>query len=128
MKMTLVGLEDAQKQLERIARMTKAIGDWQGTVGSRAPYAYGMETGSHRVSGKLARRAGGAGFLRGAVDQVLSQADADIAEGMKKVTAPGPWVIRRLARWARRLARSDVPRQTGRLRRTIRADVRKGGL
>src|SRR5690349_9467217 len=126
MKMTLVGLDDAVKQMERIARMTKAIGDWQGTVGSRAPYAYGIEIGSHRVSGKLARRAGGAGYLRGAVDEVMGQADADIAEGMKKVTAPGPWVIRRLARWARRVARVDVPRTSGRLRRTIRADVRKG--
>ena len=127
MKMTLRGLDDAQKQLERIERMVKAMGNWRGYVGSRAPYAFGQEEGYHRVSGKLARRTGGAKYLRQSVDEVLGQADADIAEGMNKVTAPGPWVIRRLARWARRRARQYVPRQRGRLRRTIRVDIRKGG-
>jgi len=126
MKMTLRGLDDAVKQMERIERMIKAMGNWRGYVGSRMPYAYGIETGRHRVSGKLARRAGGALYLQSAVDSVMSQADADISEGMRRVTSPGPWVIRRLARWSRRLARLNVPREKGRLRRTIRADIRKG--
>lgn len=126
MKMTLQGMDNAQKQLERIERMTAALGKWKAFVGSRMPYAYGIEMGQHRVSGKLARRAGGAHFLEGAVNEVMSNADADISEGLTKVTAPGPWVLRRLGKWARRLARLNVPRERGRLRRSIRVDVRRG--
>jgi hypothetical protein len=126
MKITLQGMEDAQKQMERIARGTAAMGDYKAFVGSRMPYAFGIERGTHRVSGKLARRAGGARYLQSAVDEVMSDADHDISEGLTKVTAPGRWVLKRIGLWARRLARANVPRQKGRLRRSIRAEVRKG--
>src|SRR3990172_3973874 len=86
----------------------------------------GQEFGRHRVSGRLARRSGGAQYLTGAINIVLGDADRDLAEGLNKVTAPGRWVIKRLALWARRVARLNVPRKTGKLRRSIRVDVRKG--
>lgn len=124
MKVTLQGLDDAQKQLERILRATKSLAAHEAIIASRLPYAYGQEEGRHRVSGRLARRAGGARYMQGAVNQVLAGADADLSEGLNKVTAPGLWVLRRLARWARRLARVDVPRGSGKLRRSIRAEVR----
>jgi hypothetical protein len=126
MKITLQGMEDAQKQLERIARATAAMGQYKAYVGSRMPYAYGIERGQHRKSGKLARRAGGAFYLQSAVEEVLSDADHDISAGLTKVTAPGRWVLKRIALWARRLARVNVPREKGKLRRSIRAEVRKG--
>lgn len=110
LRITLNGMEDAQKQMQRIERGTKAMGRYTGEVGSKLPYAYGVEYGRHRKSGKLARRAGGAFYITHAIETVLSDADADLAEGLDKVTAPGPWVIRRLALWSRRLARANAPR------------------
>jgi hypothetical protein len=121
---TLVGMEDAQKQLDRIVTGIEKLSGMEAIVGSRRPYAFGIEEGYHEVSGTLARRVGGAQYLQGAVNTVLSGADSDLSAGLTKVTAPGPWVLRRLARWARRLARADVPRVSGTLRRSIIADVR----
>ncbi|NJN53285.1 MAG: hypothetical protein HC804_00130 [Anaerolineae bacterium] len=131
MKIVLQGLDDVEKQLERVQRGTKAMGNYQGQVGSRLPYAWGMEFGRHRVSGKMARRAGGVQYITRAVETVLSGADHDISEGLNKVTAPGPWVIRRLALWARRLARANAPKgpktksHSYRLRRSINYRVTK---
>ena len=124
--MTLKGMDDAEKQMARIERATRSMGQYKGYIGSRLPYAWGQEFGRHRVSGKLARRSGGAQYLTGAINIVLGDADRDLAEGLNKVTAPGRWVIKRLALWARRVARLNVPRKTGKLRRSIRVDVRKG--
>lgn len=132
LRITLNGMEDAEKQMKRIERGTKLMGNYVGEVGSKLPYAYGIEYGRHRKSGKLARKAGGAMYITRAINTVLSGADHDISEGLDKVTAPGPWVIRRLALWARRLARIYAP--TGpkkkshgyRLRRSINYRVVKG--
>jgi len=110
LRITLNGMDDAKKQMDRIERGTKTMGRYVGEVGSKLPYAYGIEYGRHRKSGKLARRAGGAQYITRAVDTVVNGMDADISEGLNKVTAPGAWVIRRLALWARRLARQNAPR------------------
>lgn len=131
MKVVLKGLDDADKQMARIERGLKALQNYTGIVGSKLPYAYGIEFGRHRVSGKLARRAGGAFYIRRAIDTVLSDADRDLSEGLNKVTAPGIWVVRRLALWARRLARKAAPRgprkkrRSYRLRRSIIYQVRR---
>lgn len=126
----LVGMEDAEKQMARIERGLKALQDYSGIVQSRLPYAWGIEFGHHRVSGKLARKAGGSFYIRRAIDTVLSGADRDLSEGLDKVTAPGVWVVRRLALWARRLARQNAPRggtksRSYRLWRSIKHEVRK---
>lgn len=110
MKITLNGMEDAQKQMERIERGTKAMDKYRAEVGSKLPYAWGIEYGRHRVSGKLARKSGGTQYITKAITTVLSDADRDISEGLNKVTAPGTWVLRRLGLWARRLARANAPR------------------
>jgi hypothetical protein len=139
LKITLQGMENAEAQLRRIERGSKRMAEYQGRVFSRAPQAWGMEFGRHRVSGKLARRAGGVYYLSRAVQTIESSGEVDLAEGLTKVTAPGPWVLRRLGRWARRLGRLNAPRGTARpqkradgkrrkrLRQTIHADVRKRG-
>lgn len=121
---TLKGMEDAQKQLERIKRGSAGMAKWRGFVYSRRPYAWGIEHGTHRVSGKTARRVGGAQYMNEAVSTVLSGADQDLSSGLSKVTAPGRWVIKRLALWGRRLSRANVPTDTGKLRRSIKAEVR----
>jgi hypothetical protein len=131
MKINLKGMEDAEKQMARIERGTAAMGRYEASIGSRLPWAWGIEYGRHRVSGKLARRKGGAMYITRAVNTVLSDADRDISEGLDKVTAPGAWVLRRLGLWARRLARLNVPRgpkkkkSSYRLYRSINYQVRK---
>jgi len=130
MNITLKGLDDAEKQIMRIERGLKALQNYTGVIYSRLPYAWGIEFGRHRVSGKLARRAGGSFYIRRAIDTVLSGADHDLSEGLNKVTAPGVWVVRRLALWARRLARKNAPRggkKRGKYRlwRSIQYEVRK---
>ncbi len=95
-------------------------------IGSRLPYAFGIEEGFRRKTGRLARRAGGVYYLNRALTEVLMDADRDIGEGLSRVTAPGAWVILRLARWVRRLARSYAPvgeesydKHPGKLRRSV---------
>lgn len=107
----LRGMDDAVKQMERIKRGSKAMARYTAVVYSRLPYAWGQEFGSHRVSGKLARKSGGAHYITGSIETVLSGADSDLSEGLNKVTAPGTWVLKRLALWARRLARENAPRK-----------------
>lgn len=130
MSITLQGMDDAEKQVERIERGLAALQNYEGHVFSKLPYAYGIEFGRHRKSGKLARAAGGAAYIRQAIDTVLSGADHDLSEGLNKVTAPGIWMIRRLALWARRLARKNAPRgpkkaRSYRLYKSIQYQVRK---
>lgn len=128
---TLKGLDDAERQMTRIEKGLAALANYEGVVYSRLPYAYGAEYGRHKKSGKLARRAGGSFYIRRAVDTVLSGADHDLSEGLNKVTAPGVWVVRRLALWARRLAKANAPRggkkkgRSYRLNRSIKYEVRK---
>lgn len=125
MQIQLKGMDDAQKQMERIERATKSLGNHVGVVYSRMPYAWGQHFGRHRVSGKIARRAGPSLYIQDAVNAVMQSADHDLSEGLNKVTAPGKWVLKRLALWVRRLARVNVPRKSGKLRRSIKAKVRK---
>ncbi len=131
MRITLRGMEDAQKQMVRIERGLRAVQNYVAVVGSRLPYAYGIEFGRHRVSGRLARKAGGSFYIRRAANEVLSDADRDLSEGLNKVTAPGIWVVRRLGLWARRLARKNAPRgprqksHSYRLKRSIGYEVRR---
>lgn len=119
MRLKVTGTGEAKAQLAKIEEKCKDMARWHAFVGSRQPYAYGQEFGAHRVSGRLARRAGGAFYLRRAVDTVMGSADHDITEGMSRVRYPGVWVLRRLALWARRIARLNAPRERGRLRRSI---------
>jgi hypothetical protein len=133
MQITLNGMEDADKQMARIERGLAALKNYNSYVYSKLPYAHGIHEGRHRVSGKLARRAGGSFYIRRAVDDVLSNADRDLSEGLTKVTAPGVWVVRRLALWSRRLARQYAPRgpqkksggRNYRLWRSIKHEVRR---
>lgn len=108
-EINLNGMEDVEKQMARIERGLAQLQNVDAYVGSNLPYAYGIHEGHHR-RGKLARRAGGSFYIRRAVNEVLSGADADLSEGLNKVTAPGTWVIRRMGLWVRRKARANAPR------------------
>lgn len=131
MRISVKGLKSVEAQMRRIARGVKAMSSNKAVVFSRLPYAYGAEYGRHR-RGKLARRFGGAFYMRGAIDEVLASADHDLSTGLNKVSAPGVWVLRRLGFWTRRVARKKAPRRRRgqkkshnyRLYRSIRSEVR----
>jgi hypothetical protein len=128
---SLAGMDDVEAQMKRIERGLAALQNYEATIFSGLPYAYGIHEGRHRVSGKLARRAGGTRYLSQAANEVMSGADSDLSAGLTKVTAPGVWVVRRLGLWARRRARAIAPRggakggRNYRLWRSIQYKVRQ---
>lgn len=124
-RIVLKGVTESAAWLRRYQRGLERLRGQTAYVYSRLPYAWGIEHGRHRKSGKLARRAGGSFYLRRAVATVQASARADISEGLARVQAPGPWILRRLARWVRRLARQNAPRRRGRLRRSIQIELRE---
>lgn len=127
--MTLKGMKNARLQMARIERGVRLLGENEAIIYSNLPYAYGQETGRHRKGG-LARRSGGARYMRQAADSVASSGEADIAKGLSRVTAPGLWVLRRLGAQARRQARKNAPKsgirgKKYRLWKSIKSQVRK---
>lgn len=128
MELRIKGMDDALKQLGRVERGLEKLEDQRTLLGSRLPYAYGLHEGVHRVSGETARKAGGVHYLTSAVDAVMNDANRDISEGLNKVTAPGPWILKRLALWARRLAKLRLRphRLSGALSRSLRILNGKG--
>ncbi len=126
MYINVIGLPSAQQQFQRMITGSRSLAQTTALIGSRLPYAYGIETGFRKKTGKLARRAGGVFYLERARLEVLMDAERDIAEGLTRVTAPGAWVIMRLAKWVRRLGRSYAPTgeesydtHSGKLRKSI---------
>jgi len=127
MGITVVGIDPLRNELAKLDRMSRAAGGYTAYVSTRLPYGWGMEYGRHQQSGKLARRAGGAHYFQRAVEQVQAGMSADIAQGLEVTGAPGPWIVRRLGKWVRRLARAYAPvgadAHAGRLSHSIRFDV-----
>lgn len=125
-ELQLSGIDEARSRLTNLAVTLSGYGRTV-YVGSSLPYAYGQETGRHRVSGKVARRAGPSYFLTFAAQDVLDQATPDVLRGLEQTASGKPrsglGQVRRLARWVGRLARQSVPYRTGRLRRSIRTVV-----
>ncbi len=108
-QLNIQGNGDVDQQLRKIASGVAAMMQTTVQVGSRLPYAYGQETGTHRVSGKLARRYGPTYYLRTGMEAVLNQGDLDITQGLAKIPYPGPWIMIRLGRWIRRIAKQMAP-------------------
>lgn len=107
-------------------RGVRSMSQYEAVVFSRRAYAYGIERGKHRVSKRLARRAGPANYLERSVAVVRNNGKADISEGLKRVpVGPGVWILRRLGRWVRRLGRQNVPVRSGKLQRSIQVIVRR---
>lgn len=125
MNIVLKGVEQSQKWAEKYQRGLSKLHNSRLVMGSALPYAWGIHFGRHRRSGKLARRSGGIAYLTDAVEKMQAGAVGDISEGLNKVSAPGPWILKRLGLWARRLARQLAPRGPAhkphkyRLRRSI---------
>lgn len=129
-KIVLKGVDNTVAWANRYTRGLNRLRASKAILFVSLPYGWGIHFGRHRKSGKLARRAGGAFYLTRAVEQMKAGAVADISQGLDKVSAPGPWILRRLGRWSRRIARTLVPRGGAkrsrfkyRLRSSIRVEV-----
>lgn len=113
--------------VQAVRQLRDAAGRFSGPllrVGADAPYAYGIETGKTR-SGRTARQAGPANYLRGAVARVEPRLRVVVADGLLGGADSADRAIEQagdaLVAEAQRLA----PVRSGRLRGSIRA-IRTG--
>lgn len=85
-------------------------------VGSDLVYAYGIEYGVTK-SGRLARRAGGAFYLKGALDEIQGRVGSEIVNGLASGNLRNAFL--RLGLTTVTFAQARVPVRTGSLRRSI---------
>ncbi len=121
---TLVGGKEANVALKIVRENCEEIGKRTAFVGTKWPYGYGMETGRHRKSGKLARRAGGAWYLTRAAVQIDQPTEADVA-WLARPRKTEPALLRAVGRIVIRHARPLVPVRTGRLRKSLKTWVQR---
>lgn len=118
------GFEDGAQALRQLR---DACGRFNGPllrVGSALPYAYGIETGRTR-GGRLARRAGPANFLRGAIGRVEPRLRAVVSDALLDGGDAAERAIAQAGEALVEEAQRLVPVRSGRLRRSIRA-IRTG--
>lgn len=116
-----VGLEEGVALLERLRT---AAGQFTGSllrVGTPLGYAWGIETG-FRQGGGVARRAGGAYYLRGASQQVLTET---LGHRYAQALPQGPGAVRQVTTQTEQqlvvAAQGLVPVVSGRLQGSIRS-------
>jgi hypothetical protein len=116
------GADTVQAYLQSLKSGTAAAGDEVVFVGTDLKYGFGIETGRHR-GGRLARRAGGAFYLRDALNSVKATLEADLTTALPH----GPEAILRamtkVGYDVQREAQHLVPVVTGSLRRSIHLTV-----
>jgi hypothetical protein len=115
-------------RLEGLPEGLRVIGEWRAgcaTISRRrlqivadAVYAYGMETG-HFASGKLARRAGGAFFMRDAVDSLRRSFTSSLAQAIPHGSAAVHAAQDAETRVAVGVAQENAPVRSGNLRSRI---------
>lgn len=117
-EMRIVGMDDAKTFLNRLQQAIIEATGIDIKISSGLAYSYGIEHGYHR-SGRRARLAGGAFYMRGARDRVRR----DMPGRMARALLRGPDGVRREARAigddAVTEARSLVPVVSGDLSRSI---------
>lgn len=122
-RVRLIGIPAAQGYLSNLQLSAFLLGTMRLQAGSDLPYAFGIETGHHR-NGRLARRAGGAFYLRGAWIAVRGTVGARLARRLPE----GPGAMRSemqaIGRDVVDIARGIVPVRTGALQRSIRSSFR----
>jgi hypothetical protein len=113
------GIPAVRRFLETQRQGALQLGAARLSIGSGLPYAYGIETGRH-PRGKLARRAGGAYYLRGAGREVGPTIPGRIAGSFRR----GPGAVRseidRIGKDLVAAAKRRAPRVSGDLGDSIR--------
>jgi len=113
--------------VQAIRQVRDAAGRFSGPlfrVGSDLRYAWGIETGRRKI-GRLARRAGPAHFLSGAVARVEPRLREPLAAALWEGPHATDTALRRAGDALVEEAQRLVPVRSGRLRRSIRA-IRTG--
>lgn len=116
-KIEATGITVAQRRLGIIEEGAKRLGRTRILVGSNLKYAFGIEYGRHR-GGRLARRAGGAGFLRKGLDSIRGTLPADISQAIESGGSVYDAVFRNALR-VEDVAKANTPVVTGTLRRSL---------
>ncbi len=104
--------------LDKLAASGKRAEGSLVQVGSPLNYAFGIETGRH-AGGRLARRAGGAFYLRDAAASVQQSLKRDIAHALPKGPEATLAALKKIGFDVERKAKALVPVVTGTLRRSI---------
>lgn len=116
---SITGLEEAIQRVSGMAAAARVIGRLDIDVGSPLPYAYGIEFGRTR-GGRLARRAGGAFYMRSAAEEVSHTAPNTIINAIEQGGTAAQDIERVLGTRIELAAQRYVPVRTGALQRSIR--------
>lgn len=116
----LIGIIEVRAQLEGFRQACIAAGRIRSAVGSDLIYAFGQEYG-HHPRGRLARRAGGAYYMRAGYDAVRSGGyDAKFARAVLRGQGDVQQTATEMERVMINRARATAPFKKGALRGSIR--------
>ena len=117
-RLTSRGFEDAQGALVRYTRGCAAVGQLRLKLQTGVQYAWGIETGYHRT-GRLARRAGGAFYMRDSWRDTEPEVTRELARAIPQGDA-GVLAVQHMLgpRWLMR-AKARTPVKTGTLQGSI---------
>lgn len=116
------GADKVAAYLRQVREGAASAGREQVLVGTPLIYGFGIETGRHR-GGRLARRAGGAFYLRNAFRAVQPRIRQELAAALPNGAEAVLRVMTRLGYDVQREAQERVPVRTGTLRRSIHTVV-----
>jgi hypothetical protein len=119
------GVQVVQDYLDSVKEGAGRAGREVVVVGSPLVYAFGIETGRHR-GGRLARRAGGAFYLREAYQTVQPRIASTVADVIDQGGDATLRALLGLGYDMQREAQNRVPVRTGTLRRSIHTATRAG--
>lgn len=118
----VLGVREAQRYLDRLQGGAKAAGGKVVMVGTPLVYGWGIEFGRKRGGG-LARRAGGAFYLTGALAQVKPRIRKALTAALPFGASAVLDAAKKLGFDVERLAKERVPVRTGTLRRSLHTVV-----
>ena len=121
----VVGLKEAQTYLRKLEQAAESA-DTTVRVGSSLNYAYGIETGRHKKTGRVARAAGGAFYLSRALALIEKDLPKRLAAGLKE-GEPAETTLLRAGYDVEAEAKKLVPHVTRTLQRSIRTVPPGGG-
>lgn len=115
---TILGVEEADAYLTRLHAGCQTVGRTSVQVGTSVVYAHGIEFGRRR-SGRLARAAGGALMLTGALEAVMPSIGPTLADALPNGDAAADKALLGLGYKVEAIAKARTPVRSGHLRRSI---------
>lgn len=119
----LIGMEGTLKQIHTLQEGAQAHGDVRLVFGATLVYAFGQETGHHK-GGRLARKDGGAWFIRDGYRQVAPSIPGRLASAVPRGEAAVKRIYKGIGDDLVGAGRARVPVRSGDLSRDIRSAFR----